>query len=153
MKENTYLTLIVLCISVHLFRQLLYFLNQAVRFFSVRIILYHYFLLPELSTIIYTCNIYALCHAESLWSCPILCNPMGQQPARLLCPWDSPGNCSGLLCPIYIYKLLLEFLADCINMQCITLNRIKLEKLISIWHITKNPGVFIYWITCSHLHL
>ena len=131
MKENTYLTLIVLCIFVHLFRQLLYFLNQAVRFFSVRIILYHYFLLPELSTIIYTYNIYALCHAESLWSCPVLCNPMGQQPARLLCPWDSPGNCIYIYIYIYIYVyiLLLEFLADCINMQYITLNRIKLEKI------------------------
>ena len=30
--------------------------------------------------------------AMSLQSCLILCNPMDCKPARLLCPWDSPGK-------------------------------------------------------------
>ena len=31
--------------------------------------------------------------------CPTLCNPMDcMQPTRLLCPWNSPGNNSGVVC-------------------------------------------------------
>ena len=30
-------------------------------------------------------------------SCPTLCNPM-DQPTRLLCPWDSPGENTGVGC-------------------------------------------------------
>ena len=45
-------------------------------------------------------------HAELLQSCPTLCNPMNHaQPARLLCPWDFPGNtgmgCNALLQGIF----------------------------------------------------
>ena len=35
-------------------------------------------------------------YAKSLESCPTLCNAM--QPARLLCPWDSPGKNTGVGC-------------------------------------------------------
>ena len=36
-------------------------------------------------------------HAESLQSCPTLCNPMDcSPPVRLLCPWDSPGKNTGV---------------------------------------------------------
>ena len=31
-------------------------------------------------------------------SCPTLCWPHGLQPARLLCPWDSPGGNTGVGC-------------------------------------------------------
>ena len=31
-------------------------------------------------------------------SCPTLCNPMGLQPTRLLCPWESPGKKTGVGC-------------------------------------------------------
>ena len=31
-------------------------------------------------------------------ACPTLCDPKGLQPARLLCPWDSPGKKTGLGC-------------------------------------------------------
>ena len=36
-------------------------------------------------------------HAKSLQSCPTL-RPYGVQPARLLCPWDSPGKNTGVGC-------------------------------------------------------
>ena len=36
-------------------------------------------------------------HAKSLQSCPIICDPR-LQPARLLCPWDSPGKFTGVSC-------------------------------------------------------
>ena len=31
-------------------------------------------------------------------SCLTLCNPMDYEPARLLCPWDSPGKNTGVGC-------------------------------------------------------
>ena len=34
--------------------------------------------------------------AELLQSCPTLCDPRGLYPARLLCPWDSPGKNTGV---------------------------------------------------------
>ena len=48
-------------------------------------------------------------HAESLQSCPTLCNPVdgGFHPARLRCPCDSSGNSTGVHCRVrseYIHK-------------------------------------------------
>ena len=37
------------------------------------------------------------CYAKSLQSCPTL-QPHGLQPARLLCPWDSPDKNTGAGC-------------------------------------------------------
>ena len=39
-------------------------------------------------------------HAKSLQSCLILCNPVDctEEPAKLLCPWDSPGKNTGVGC-------------------------------------------------------
>ena len=34
--------------------------------------------------------------SEVAQSCPTLCDPM--EPARLLCPWDSPGKNTGMGC-------------------------------------------------------
>ena len=39
---------------------------------------------------------------KAVKSGPAFCNPTGLQPARLLCPWDSPGKNSGVDC----YNLL-----------------------------------------------
>ena len=36
--------------------------------------------------------------AQSLQSCPTLCDPMNCSPSRLLCPWDSPGKNTGVGC-------------------------------------------------------
>ena len=42
---------------------------------------------------------YSAClHAQSLQSCPTLCNPVDCSPSRLLCPWDSPGKNAGVGC-------------------------------------------------------
>ena len=46
-------------------------------------------LLPEV--------ICVLC-ARLLQLCPTLCDQMELQPARLLCPWDSPGKNPGVCC-------------------------------------------------------
>ena len=47
----------------------------------------------------------ACVHTKLLQSCPTLCDPMDcptlwhpMEPARFLCPWDSPGNNSGVGC-------------------------------------------------------
>ena len=37
-------------------------------------------------------------HAKSLQSCLTLCNAMDCSPARLLCPWDSPGKNTAVGC-------------------------------------------------------
>ena len=37
-------------------------------------------------------------HAKSLQSYPILWDPNGLWPTRLLCPWDSPGKNTGMHC-------------------------------------------------------
>ena len=39
---------------------------------------------------------YVCVHAKSLQSCLTLCDPMVHEPARLLCPWDSPGKNTGV---------------------------------------------------------
>ena len=54
--------------------------------------------------------------AKSLYSCPILCclvaqlcptllRPYGLQPARLLCPWDSPGKNTGAGCHAFLQEI------------------------------------------------
>ena len=40
-------------------------------------------------------------HSECLQSCPTLW-PCGLQPARLLCPWDSPGKITGVDCHLLL---------------------------------------------------
>ena len=46
--------------------------------------------------------------AKSLQSCPTLCDPIDWQPARLLCPWDSPGKNTGAGC---------HFLLQCMKVK------------------------------------
>ena len=46
--------------------------------------------------------------AKSLQSCPTLCDPIDRQPARLPCPWDSPGKNTGVGC---------HFLLQCMKMK------------------------------------
>ena len=38
------------------------------------------------------------CVCSVAQSCPALWDPHGPQPARLLCPWDSPGKDAGVGC-------------------------------------------------------
>ena len=40
-------------------------------------------------------------------SCPTFCNPYGLWPARLLCPWDSPGKTTGVDCHFLIQGIFL----------------------------------------------
>ena len=42
------------------------------------------------------------CACSVAQSCPTLCNPMDKQPARLLCPWDSPGTHTGAGCHLLL---------------------------------------------------
>ena len=44
----------------------------------------------------------SMCCAKSLQLYLMLCDPMGLQPARLLCPWDSPGKNSGVNCHLLL---------------------------------------------------
>ena len=53
--------------------------------------------------------------AKSLQSCPTLCYPHRQQPARLLCPWDSPGKNTGVGC---------HFLLQCMRVKVKSLSRV-----------------------------
>ena len=46
--------------------------------------------------------------AKSLQSCLTLCDPIGQQPMRLLRPWDSPGKNTGVGC---------RFLLQCMKVK------------------------------------
>ena len=41
--------------------------------------------------------------AKSLQSCPTLCDPRRRQPARLLCPQDSPGKNTGVGCHFLLH--------------------------------------------------
>ena len=40
-------------------------------------------------------------------SCPILLQPQGLQPARLLCPWDFPGRNTGVGCHALLQGIFL----------------------------------------------
>ena len=40
-------------------------------------------------------------------SCPTLCDPMDCSPARLLCPWDSPGKNTGVGCHALLQGIFL----------------------------------------------
>ena len=39
--------------------------------------------------------------------CPTLRLPHGLQPSRLLCPWDSPGKCTGVGCHALLQRIFL----------------------------------------------
>ena len=47
-------------------------------------------------------------HAKPLQSCLILCNPMDcmEEPAKLLCPWDSPGKNTGVGCHVLLQEIV-----------------------------------------------
>ena len=46
-------------------------------------------------------------HAKLLQSCPILCNPQGLLPTRLLCPLDSPGKNTRVGCHFLLQGIFL----------------------------------------------
>ena len=45
---------------------------------------------------LYVLSVKSLSHVQTL------CEPHGLQPARLLCPWNSPGNITGVGCPFLL---------------------------------------------------
>ena len=47
-------------------------------------------------------------HAKSLQSCPTLCDPMDKQPTRLLCPWDSLGKSTGVVCHCLLWDVNID---------------------------------------------
>ena len=49
-------------------------------------------------------------YAKLLQSCLILCNPMDctEEPAKLLCPWDSPGKNTGVGCRALLQGIVLN---------------------------------------------
>ena len=61
----------------------------------------------------------ACMHAKSLQSC-LTVQPYGQQPTRLLCPWDSLGKNAGVGChfllPISLLLLLLLSRFSCVRL-------------------------------------
>ena len=59
--------------------------------------------------------------ANSLQSCVCdLCNPMYcSKPARLLCPWDSPGKNTGLACHALLQGIFLtQGSNSCLLVSC-----------------------------------
>ena len=56
----------------------------------------------------YNWNAAAAAAAKSLQSCPILCEPHGWQPTRLLGPWDSPGKNTGVVCHFLLHCMKLK---------------------------------------------
>ena len=45
------------------------------------------------------------CMGGCVLSCVQLLRPQGLQPARLLCPWDSPGNNTAVGCPFLVQEI------------------------------------------------
>ena len=62
-----------------------------------------------------------LCYAKSLQSCPTLCNPHRQQPTRLPCPWDSPGNNTGVGCCFLLQYMKVKSESE-VAQSCSTLS-------------------------------
>ena len=49
-----------------------------------------------------------------------LCDPHGLQPARLLCPWGSPGKNTGVGCHLLLQGIVLTQGSDlCLYVSCI----------------------------------
>ena len=46
-------------------------------------------------------------HAKSLQSCPILCDPVGPEPTRLLFPCDYPGKNTEVGCHALLQGIIL----------------------------------------------
>ena len=80
----------------------------------------------------------SMCCAKSLQSCLMVCDPVGLQPARLLCPWDSPGKNSGVCCH-FLLQSNIHILAKNISdyVVCSTMGKTFSSKqlsFISLWH-------------------
>ena len=73
-------------------------------------------------THINVCHVNIHVRAKSFQSCPTL-QPYGQQPTRLLCPWDSPGKNIGVACPVLLQDIFptqgqnSRLLVSCIGRQ------------------------------------
>ena len=58
--------------------------------------------------------------ANSLQSCPTLCNPHRRQPTRLPRPWDSPGNNIGVGCHFLLQCMKVKSESE-VAQSCLTL--------------------------------
>ena len=54
-------------------------------------------------------------HAKSLQLCLTLYDPVGLQPTRLLCPWDSPGNNTRVGCHPLFQGIFLIRVQTCVS--------------------------------------
>ena len=59
--------------------------------------------------------------ANSLQSCPTLCNPQGWQPTRLPHPWDSPGKNTGVGCHFLLQCRKVKSESE-VTQSCLTLS-------------------------------
>ena len=66
--------------------------------------------------------------AESLQSCPTLCDPMDGSPTRLPCPWDSPGKNTGVAVLLFFRYYLksahtntLYYQYVCVKISCLAI--------------------------------
>ena len=65
----------------------------------------------------------AVCvHAKLLQSCPTLCDPHGLYLARLFCPWDSPGESTGVDCHALLQGIF-PILRSYLNLLCLCIGR------------------------------
>ena len=63
--------------------------------------------------------LYMYVHAKSLQSCPTLW-PHGPKPTRLLCPWDSPGKNTGVVCHALLQGIFPTQRSNpCLYVSCI----------------------------------
>ena len=107
----------------------------------------------------------ACMHAKSLQSCPTLCNPTdsspvqpyGQQPPRLLCPWDFLGKNTGVGCRFLLQLCSINMLtwscalACCLNERGTTGNgTCFLTGLLQLGDIVRTECVCV--CLCIHMY-
>ena len=87
--------------------------------------------------------------------CPTLCVPLDCSPARLLCPWDSPGRmCSGLLCSppgLFNVKIIIYWKIICLFPKIsLEMKTLKKDKCLLKWKSLSHVQLFVtQWTTQS----
>ena len=69
----------------------------------------------------FSINTAAAAAAKSLQSCLTLCDPIDWQPARLPCPWDSPGKNTGVGCHFLLQCMKVKSESE-VAQSCLTLS-------------------------------
>ena len=97
-------------------------------------------------------------HAKSLQSCRTLCNTMDCTivPARLLCPWDSPGKNTGVGCHAFLQGIfLIQGSETWSGSPALQADSLPFESLGVCWHFKLMPWNNIYLIcgnVCKYLN-